>query len=130
MLANVKIQTPPSSPQAVATNGQGIDFGEEEEEEYEEFEDFAESPKSAKGDEEEEVAVEVEKFTYEEVDYYVDNNLKMESEDDEDWYAIKDCATHKVVGRASSKTKEMFEESDEEDDEEEEEEEEDDDEED
>ena len=126
MLAKVEIKSPPCSPQAAATND--IDFGEEQEEEYEEFADFVESPKSAKSDEEEEeVAVETEKFTYEDVDYYVDKNLKLESEDDEDWYAIKVCATHKVVGRASSKTKEMFEDSDEEDDEEEEEEEDDDD---
>ena len=60
-------------------------------------------------------------FTYEGVDYYVDKKQKMETEDDTEWYPIKECSSHSIVGRSSGKLMELYEDSDEEEEEEEEE---------
>jgi hypothetical protein len=106
-----------------------IDFGEEEEEDYEEFADFAEEATSTEEKKEENV----KKFTHEEVDYYVDKNITLSSEEDEEgvtWHPIKLSSTHNIVGRSSGKTMEFYEDSDDDDEEDEDDEEEDEDEED
>ena len=116
----VKVE-PSSSPRSE------VDFGgEEEEEEYEGFEEFVASPTtSATTSPRKAVEENVKKFTHEGVDYYVDKNITMSSEEDEEgvtWHPIKVSSSHKIVGRSSGKSMEFYVDSDDEEEEEEEEE--------